>query len=201
MSETKQVTGVSKSLSENANGWTEFEIDAGTDYPYRLSTKRSELIELGRAAKNQGALAVWTYNESPATNKDGTPRINEKSGKQFINYYLEGVEVGGVQNPAGSVATPAAAQGVRTYTPDLKDRMIVRQTALKAAAETYGGGGFGGVKNEDGEWIDRPLAVIQAAQRFETWVYRDIDPLPSDAGRPPLFRARRLDPVLEDATS
>ena len=34
---------------------------------------------------------------------------------------------------------------------------------------------------------DAALEVMRAAQRFETWVYRDIDPLPSTSGaRAPL---------------
>lgn len=168
----QSMTGVCTEVAQKpGSDWVEFHVDGGGKYPVRLSTKLLPLIELAKAVG--GNLATWTYKEVESD------KINEKSGKPYVNRYLEGVEIGG-QNPASSVATPVAA--ARVYAPDLKDRMIVRQTALKAAAEIVGPRAAASVHPD----FDAALEVMRAAQRFESWVYRDIDPLPSDAGPPPL---------------
>lgn len=174
MSEQKLVTGPCAEISERGD-WTTFHVDVGGQYPVKVATKKSEIIELGRAASKSGEAFDWTYNEVESD------KINEHTGKPFINRYLESVARGGsAPKPTGSVATPAAAP--RVYAPDLKDRMIVRQTALKAAAEIVGPRAATSAHPD----YDAALETIKAAQRFETWVYRDIDPLPSDAGEPPL---------------
>jgi hypothetical protein len=166
MSETKQATGVSQGVTEKASGWVEFAIDVGSQYPVKVSTKIPEIVELGRAATLAGQLATWTYEES-----DGNANPH-KPGTFYKNRTLSRVEVGGTQNPAQSVATPG--DGAQARPPVLggdKDRLIVRQVCIKAAAELHA--------TEDSTDPDAlALQVMKSAQRFETWIYRDIDVVP-----------------------
>ena len=59
-----------------------------------------------------------------------------------------------------------------------KDRAIVRQACLKAAAAVIG--------PRHGQTVDpqydAALETMKAAQRFETWVYRDLDEVPFGEG-------------------
>jgi hypothetical protein len=173
-------TGTCAEISERGD-WTTFHIDTGGKYPVKLASKKSEIIELGRAASRNGGEFDWTYNEVESE------KINEHTGKPFINRYLEGVQPAGsapVSDSPATRATPDTARRAqaqnRSYAPDLKDRMIVRQTALKAAAEIMA------ANSSVHPDYDPALEVMRAAARFETWVYRDIDPPPSEAGRPAL---------------
>lgn len=142
MSEEKLVvTGRCAEISERGE-WTTFHIDVGRQYPVKLSTKLQPLIELGRAASKAGAEMDWTYSESEGAENPHRP------GTRYTNRYLSGVE------PAGSVATPAAAprdSGVNTGHPPStlragsdgmtkeewarKDSAIHMMAAIKAAAD------------------------------------------------------------------
>jgi hypothetical protein len=173
MSETRIVQGTLAGIMEKTGGWHEIHVSVpGKQYPVKVSTKKQELVELARAAGEN--VMEWTYTEQDS----GTPNPHQP-GKNFINRYFEGVAPVGA-NPAGSVATPASAP--KGYTPDTKDRMIVRQSALKAAAEIVAPRAGTSIDPD----YDPALEVMRAAARFETWVYRDIDPVPSEAGRPAL---------------
>jgi hypothetical protein len=129
---TKTITGTCAEVSERGD-WTTFAIDVGKQYPIKLATKLAPLIELGRAAAKDGGSFDWTYNESESD------RINEHTGKPFVNRYLSAVE------PAGSVATPAAAAQVAAPKPGSdgmtkeewarKDSAIHMMAAIKAAAD------------------------------------------------------------------
>jgi len=164
------ITGICQEIAQKpGSDWVEFHIDGGGKYPVRLSTKLQPLIELGRAAGQ--SLATWTYNEIESE------KINEKSGKPYVNRYLERVEIGGsVQEPehpepekwADASVSPSSRPPVLGGD---KDRLILRQVCIKAAAEVYSGEH---ALAED----DLPLAVMKAAQRFETWCYRDLEPPP-----------------------
>lgn len=157
--EFQTVTGVCVEIAQKPGSeWVEFHVDSGGKWPVRLSTKLSPLIELGRAVGQE--LATWTYSEVESST------INEKSGKPFINRYLEKVEVGGAAAKADGSPQRAPVLGGD------KDRLIVRQTALKAASALYGGQG---TPSADPDW---PLLVIGAAARFEAWCYRDLETPP-----------------------
>jgi hypothetical protein len=149
------VTGICTEIAQKpGSDWCEFHIDAGGKYPVKMSTKLQPLIELGKAV---GAnLATWTYNEVDS----GKPNPH-KPGSNFINKYLESVEVGGTQNPPQSVATPGdAAQARPPALGSDKDRLIVRQTCLKAAATR-----LEGLASQD------PAGdTLELAARFEKWV-------------------------------
>lgn len=130
MSET--IVGTLEAVTEKG-GWTTFEINVGTQYPVRLSTKVPELIELGRAARGQEM--EWTFNAVEGN-------INPKSGKPYINRYFEGVApVGTSPESTRSVATPGAGAkdgAADTMSKDewgRKDSAIHRMAATKAAAD------------------------------------------------------------------
>jgi hypothetical protein len=167
-SEKKQAHGVCEEISEK-NGWVNFSIDVGSNYPIRLSTKLPALIDQGRAAGQQAA--VWTYTESQGGENPNKP------GTYYTNRRLEGVEVGGALPPQSAAApsSGAAITGAATHAPlpaGDKDRAITRMAVLKAAAEVCAN-----PENLSPEG-DVATEVIAMAARFETWVYRDVDDIP-----------------------
>lgn len=174
MSETKQVTGICQEISERGE-WSTFHIDVGTQYPVKLSTKQSAVIELARAAAKAKQLAVWTYAEQESE------KVNPNSGKPYVNRYLNKVEVGGSEDPSvyedGS-EPGAPAKPPYNFSPLLggdKDRAITRMSCLRTAVELHG------PLNPAAEAEDvEPLlqSVIAVAARLEQWVYRDLDDLP-----------------------
>lgn len=159
----KVIVGQCSGITEKPSGWTEFEIQVpGRQYPTKLATKLEKLIEDARAT--HGAVATWRFKEQE------TDRINEKSGKHFVNRYLEEVTLGEAPTAGGS--GPEAHHEAMHFAD--KDRAISRMACLKAAAAAHHGGA--GLSEE--ELKDLPLAITKAAQRFEAWLYRDIDPPP-----------------------
>lgn len=180
MSETEQreteiVAGTIGGITQKkADTWTVAVTAEGSQYAKNLWTKDTELVEslsakIGQAGAFVCGASYWTRQD----------------GQQVRSLWIQGESDGTEQptpKPNGSVATPAAAPQGRTYTPDLKDRMIVRQSALKAAAEIVAPRAAASVHPD----FDAALETMKAAQRFETWVYRDIDPVPSEAGGPAL---------------
>ena len=152
-----EIVGTCQGIIEKPTGWTEFEIAVpGKQYPVRLATKQQPLVELARAT--HGSVATWTYNEVESE------KINEHTGKPYVNRYLEGVTAGAAEVPG---APEAHHQPVHFAD---KDRAITRMACLKAAAVIIAGAG---VVQED-----PALEAMKTAQRFETWVYRDIAPVP-----------------------
>ena len=166
---TKTVTGTCGKIEESG-GFTSFHIDVeGWEHPIRISTKLDPLIELGRAASKEGAPRDWTYTEKQGKENPHRP------GTFYMDRYLSGVMPAGTSpESAQTRTTPDTAP--KGYSPDLKDRMIVRQTALKAAAEIVGPRAATTVDPD----YDAAKETIAAASRFETWVYRDIDEPPFD---------------------
>lgn len=141
----------------------------GSQYTKKLWTKDAELVsslsaKLGQAGAFVCSASYWTNN----------------SGTQVRSLWInaEGAEAVASAPQSAPAPTnnlrqefaPAKAQN-RSYAPDLKDRMIVRQTALKAAAEIVAPRAGSSIDPN----YDPALEVMKAAQRFETWVYRDID--------------------------
>lgn len=159
----KQAVGSCHSITES-NGWTEFSISVdGSQYPLRLSTKLPALIEQARAVGD--ARSVWTYKASQGKENPNRP------GTFYENRYLEKVEIGGGDFPAAG--NGASEQRAPLHAGD-KDRAITRMAVLKAVAELYHGSL--GANDVDNDVI--VLKVMETANRFETWVYRDIDAVP-----------------------
>jgi hypothetical protein len=162
--EKKQVQGVCEEISEK-NGWVNFAVGVGSQYPIRLSTKLPALIDQGRAAGQQ--VAIWTYTESQGGENPNRP------GTYYTNRRLESVEVGGTAEPSSPTPHPTA-QAAATHSPlppGDKERAITRMAVLKAAAEASAA-----IDYAPGE--DVAAAVIAMAARFETWVVRDLDDIP-----------------------
>jgi hypothetical protein len=163
--ETHVITGTCQEISERS-GWTTFHIDIGRQYPVKLATKLPPLIEAGRDAGQD--VHDWTYIERESDT------INEHTGKPYVNRYLEGIDAAGAAAPAVQQAAGAPVAGPRPLPPGDKDRAITRMACLRTAAQalapTY----------KPGSEADIPLDVMAAAARFETWVYRGIDPATDD---------------------
>lgn len=176
----KTVVGQCVEITEK-NGWTSFSVDVGTQYPVRLSTKVAAIIESARAVGSE--VATWTFKESQGNENPNKP------GTYYTNKYLDKVEVGSQDGGAPETVSTASGTAAPVPTPHHepiapadKDRAIVRQACLKAAAQVYAGKGNAGPQpqREDGLLPEDPVIVevIAAAARFETWVYRDISDLP-----------------------
>lgn len=173
--ETKTIVGVCEEVSEK-NGWTAFHINVGTQYPVKLSTKVAAIIEAARAVGSD--TASWTFKESQGSENPNRP------GTFYMNRYLDRVEVGDATAVADSGSVPQRApEGTHAPLPiGDRERSIVRQACLKAAATVYAGKGA----DERGEatdplpvWQDETVTLtIMAATRFENWVMRDIDDVP-----------------------
>lgn len=165
--QTLQIVGTCGSIEEK-NGWTAFNIMVpGKQYPVKLSTKLPALIDAGRAVGD--AVATWTYKESQGNENPNKP------GTYYMNRYFEAVELGAVAQAASpaSGSPPAQSGNYAALPAGDRERSIVRQTSIKAAAELFMGRGEIGSEPDDPDWT---FAVIQAAARFETWILRDLTP-------------------------
>lgn len=163
MSETQQVSGVCSEVSERGD-WTTFHIDIGKQYPVKLSTKKEELVQLGRAASKDGGEFIWTYTESEGAE-------NPHTGKPYINRYLEAVAPrDGAQEQPAATATQPASRDERAQAEAVRQRLITRQTCIKAAAEL--------LRLQDGMPEEMASAAIVVAAKFEVWLYRDVDEIP-----------------------
>ena len=155
-----EAIGTCSGITEKPSGWTEIEVEVpGKNYPVRLATKKEELILAVRSLA--GELGKFGYTERESD------KINPNSGKPYVNRYLESVEP----------ATNGAEQHEPSHRPVIggdKDRAIARLACLKAAAELVAPRAAAAVHPD----YDPALEVMKAAQRFETWVYRDIDDPP-----------------------
>ena len=153
---TKTAIGQCVEISER-NGWTAFSIDVGSNYPVKLSTKQAKIIEEARGVGS--AVATWTYKEQESE------KINENTGKPFVNRYLDKVELGS-QAPATTASgssQPLPEPHHAAIAPSDRDRTITRMACIKAACDFYSGRDVG------------LEYVVAAADRFEIHVYRDID--------------------------
>lgn len=174
MSEAVQlsIVGQCASVVEKPSGWVEFHImKPGNQYPVRLATKLEQLIEEGRAVKDQ--IATWTYNETEGD-------INPKSGKPYINRYFEGVALGDHGDTSKKQSGATSSEGPSPHHEAVhyadKDRLISRQVCLKVAGTVFSGQGIQEVA--PGPVTDVGMEVMKLAQRLELWLYRDIDPVP-----------------------
>jgi len=172
----KQIVGTSEGITEKPSGWFDINVSIpGKQYPIRVSTKSSKLVEQVREIG--AGIATWTFKESESDT------INPNSGKPYLNRWLEGVEAGAQAQTETSTAsgTPEAHHEPLHFAD--KDRAITRMACLKAASQIYMGRGTL-LDTDSEEAPDIPLAVMKAAQRFEQWVYRDLSSLPFSSAPP-----------------
>lgn len=127
------ITGALDGITEKASGWFEITVAVpGKQYPIKLATKRQELVELARAAGQN--VMEWTYNEVESE------KINEHTGKPYVNRYFEGVAPVGSSPPAANAGSsaPRPAGGGDAMTKEewaRKDSAIHRMAATKVAAD------------------------------------------------------------------
>lgn len=164
--ETEIVAGTIGGITQKkADTWTVAVTPEGAQFAKNLWTKDVDLVESLQSKLGEHGSFVASL---------GAPYTVQ--GKEVRSWWIQDVDeeprLDDLHISAQTRATPAAA--TRVYAPDLKDRMIVRQTALKAAAEIVGPRA-GSTLDPD---YDAALETMKAAQRFETWVYRDIDDPP-----------------------
>lgn len=176
---TKTIVGQCEEISEK-NGWTTFHIGVGSQYPVRVATKLPAVIEQARAVGTE--TATWTFKERESD------EINEKSGRPFVNRYLDKVELGshpvaeeGTTGVTSAPERPQTGEHAPLAVGD-RERSIVRQACLKAAVVLYQGKGADkrGQGTEDAPvWQDETVTLtIMAAARFEDWVMRDLEDPP-----------------------
>jgi hypothetical protein len=158
--EQKLVVGVCSGITEKPTGWFDFEISvAGKEYPVRCSSNDADIINAVRELK--GSTGTFTINEVESD------KINPRSNRPYINRYLQKVEAG--DTAPTSTGAPGTPDPHHEPVHDAdRQRLITRQTCLKVAAQRH--------HPIDGD--DWALQVMKDAQRFETWLYRDIDPAP-----------------------
>lgn len=168
----RQVQGVCEGVMER-NGWCEFHINVGRQYPVKLSTKKDEIITIARLAGAQQA--VWTFSEH-----QGGPNPH-KPGEFFKNRYLSNVVVGGALDPAlagnqpgqtsMTIAPPGASGGAGHPSSEGREASIERQTIVKAAISVFPNGA---ITTED-QWF--ALLV-----RLDTWMAAPRGAAPAPGG-------------------
>jgi hypothetical protein len=107
VSELKSAVGTLKGWQDKPTGWTDFEVLVpGRQHPTKVSTNDPELV---LAAKALGTdVGTFVFNEVESEN------INPRSGRPYLNRYLQEVHHGVVQvqtqpnATAGSAPTPTA---------------------------------------------------------------------------------------------
>ena len=158
---TGKLTGYSSS-----NGWTTIELEGA---PKGISTKKKDIVDKIRELEGQMVTASWS--ESDAKDRDGNPKINDNTGRPYVNRWLNEVLPAAnvqAQDPAPAV-TPAAPDHAAAASPATagpgysKDVSIVRQVAWKAAAQLFSGtGNF--------------TQALAAAAAIETHILRQSEP-------------------------
>lgn len=163
--------GVCKEISERGE-WTTFAIDVGSQYPVKLTTKKDSIVDDGRAANRSGATMAWHYTEVESD------RINEHTGKNYRNRYLEKVVSADGAEPSGAPKRQSSQSSLGTGNVGdaERDLRITRLACLKAACEYLAS------KSDSTQ-----LGVISAAESFETWVMRKADaPVAKSDSEPPV---------------
>jgi len=159
-------------LIEKKNGWYAIEVMVpGKQYPIKADTKLENLIGKAREVRDSGAVATFTVEEWDSDN------ISPKTSKPYTERRMSSIEEGS-HAPAGGTGAGGGADVTAHHEPVAdadRQRLISRQTCLKAACELYSGPAVGGS-------TDPALDVMRVAQRFESWLYRDIDEVPSNGG-------------------
>lgn len=159
MSEEAQIVGTLDGITEKSNGWFEISVLApGNKYATKLATKRTEIVDAARGVGT--GVATWTYKESESD------RINEHTGKPFINRYLENVE-------AGAVAQTQAAQTGQNFSQgnngevdwDGKERRDFRSRAWAQTISAF---------QHTIKVDEEPHDVYLRLKPFQTLVYEDI---------------------------
>lgn len=154
MSDLLTVVGKNGGIEEKATGWFEVKVMVpGKEYPVKLATKRSSLIDEVRALGTE--VGTFHYKETESD------RINERTQKPFINRYLEQVEQG-----ATAAASAVTAGGSRDNVDwDAKDRRDFRSRAWAITISAF----VGTIKPDED-----PVLVYNRLRPFQRLLYTDI---------------------------
>lgn len=156
MPDAQTIVGTNGGITEKANGWFEVQVSIpGKNYPVKLATKKSELIDAVRAIGT--GVGTFSFNETESE------RINPNTQKPYINRYLEGVEAGGT--PAAATTAGGSAQAKEDVDWDAKDRRDFRS---RAWAQTISAFAHTITFEEDG------VAVFQRLKPLQEMIYKDI---------------------------
>lgn len=161
--EKKVVVGEYAKIEEKSSGWYDVHVNVpGKQYPVRLSTKSSAMLDSVRAT--QGKTATFTFVEREST------KINPNSGNPYINRFLEEVTPGAA---AGATAGGSGGDSERMTKAewDAKDMRDFRSRAwaqtISAFAHT--------IKSPSGDFNDLDvLAVFAKLKPFQRKLYEDI---------------------------
>lgn len=160
---TVTYVGTVSAMEEKKGGWYRIHVAVpGKQYPVKPETKLDNLIAKAREIRDNGTVATWTVEEWDSDN------INPNSGSPYTERRLAGVDEGVSAAAQAEQATGPQPHHEQIHFAD-KDRAISRMACLKAAATVVASGGA----------VEDPgKSVMAMAQRFEQWIYRDIDQLP-----------------------
>jgi hypothetical protein len=156
--EQRTVVGTLTGIMEKPNDWKELHISIpGKEHPVRMSTKKSELVELARAAGDN--VMEWTFTE-----KDSGKPNPHRPGENFKNRWFESVAPVGT-NPAANVSPTTQQQNSDPVDWDAKERRDYRS---RAWAQTLGAFTHTIKTDED------PKDVFLRLQPFQRKVYEDV---------------------------
>ena len=158
------------SAFEDRGDWRQFEIKVeGKQYPYKLSTKKPEVIEAMMAARDQEATFYGAEQESD--------KINEHTGKNFINRYLNDVKLGtegqaqlpgtGTKPTAGGIR-PGGTESDSGMTPEQWDQKERRRFMSFAWAHTLT------ALNPTFRSDEDPDTLFPRLQKFQRKIYVDM---------------------------
>jgi hypothetical protein len=137
----QQVVGQVAGLEQRNGGWVAVSImEAGKQYPKKLSTKKPELIQ--QAQMMMGQIVTAAFNEVQSDS------INPHNGQPYINRYLEALALGAVDlvgmptqiqpqavMPAAPVAQPVMQPMAQPMIEDMREMKIMRQAAAKVGVQ------------------------------------------------------------------
>lgn len=159
--EQKSVVGTCQAVEQKPGSeWIRFLVEMqGKQYPLRLDTRDDDVIAKAKAVG--AGVATWTFNEVESE------KINQRSGKPYINRYLEDVALGG--DPANTSGSSSSQSGQYTQADidrfDEKDRRDFRSRAWGQTTAT-----FAHTIKED----EDPILVFNRLKPFQRLIYEDI---------------------------
>lgn len=159
MSEVLTAVGTCVGIEEKPNGWIEVKVgQPGKQYPLKLATKRSSLVDQVRELK--GAVGTFSYKETESE------RINENTGRPYTNRYLEGVEAGAASDSGTSGTTASGNDGGKENVDwDAKERRDFRSRAWAVTVSAF---------QHTIRTDEAPLDVFNRLRPFQQAMYADV---------------------------
>jgi hypothetical protein len=156
---TLTIVGEYAKIEEKTSGWYDVHVEVpGKQYPVRLSTKSSAMLDKVRAT--QGKTATFTYTEKEST------KINPNNGNPYINRFLEDAEPGASATASGNAGSDGGSGDRMTKAEwDAKD---MRDFRSRAWAQTISA--FAHTVEKD----DDPMLVFAKLKPFQRKLYEDI---------------------------